>query len=141
MLKEILKDKIQTIKNVKDWREAIKISANPLLKSQSITENYIDSMIKNVEQFGEYILVADNVALPHSRPENGVNENCLSLLKIDEGVAFDNGEKAYLFFTLGAKDSDQHINTLKELMEIIDDEDKVQSIIDAKSIEEIYSLI
>ncbi len=36
-------------------------------------------MIANVNKFGTYIVIAPKVAMPHSRPEDGVNKNCVSM--------------------------------------------------------------
>ena len=103
--------------------------------------SYIDAMIGNIKKFGEYIIIAPNVAMPHSRPEDGVNENCLAMLKLNNGVKFDNGERVQLFFVLGAKDNNSHINTLTELMEVVDDEEKIEKLSRVSTIDEIINLI
>ena len=111
----------------------------------SITNNYIEAMINNVKKFGTYIVVAPKVAMPHSRPEDGVNKNCLALLKINEGVFFgdetDEEEKVYFIFVLGAVDNESHIETLTQLMDVIDDEDKIEAMVKAESVDEIMELI
>lgn len=141
MLKEMLKGNITLLNSIDSWQEAIKVAAKPLLEKNKIQVNYIDAMIGNIKKFGEYIIIAPNVAMPHSRPEDGVNESCLALLKLDKGVAFDNGEEVQLFFILGAKDNNSHINTLTELMEVVDDEDKIEELSKTTTIEEIINLI
>ncbi len=141
MLKEMLKGNITLLNSIDSWQEAIKVAAKPLLEKNKIQANYIDAMIGNIKKFGEYIIIAPNVAMPHSRPEDGVNESCLALLKLDKGVAFDNGEEVQLFFILGAKDNNSHINTLTELMEVVDDEDKIEELSKTTTIEEIINLI
>lgn len=141
MLKEMLKGNITLLDSIDSWQEAIKVAAKPLLEKNKIETKYIDAMIGNIKKFGEYIIIAPNVAMPHSRPEDGVNESCLALLKLDKGVAFDNGEEVQLFFILGAKDNNSHISTLTELMEIVDDEDKIEELSKTTTIEEIINLI
>lgn len=32
-------------------------------------------MIENIKKMGFYIILTDNVAMPHARPEQGVNKN------------------------------------------------------------------
>lgn len=142
MLKEAIKERIQTVKSVKDWKEAIHLAAKPLIEDGSIENSYIDSMIENVNRFGSYIVIAPKVAMPHARPENGVNRDCISMLKLDEGVLFDGEEEeVQLFFVLGAVNSDSHIEILKELMELIESEDKIEKIIQARTVEEIKPYI
>lgn len=141
MLKEMLEENITIIPKVNNWQEAIRTAALPLLKKNLIKDSYIEAMIGNVKKFGEYIIIAPNVAMPHSRPEDGVNESCIALLKLNEGVKFDNGEEVQLFFILGAKDNGSHINILTELMEIVDDEDKIDELSKTMEINEIKNLI
>ena len=145
MLKKVLENKINIVDNVKDWEDAIRTAAKPLLADMSITNNYIEAMINNVKKFGTYVVVAPKVAMPHSRPEDGVNKNCLALLKINEGVFFgdetDEEEKVYFIFVLGAVDNESHIETLTQLMDIIDDEDKIEAMVKAESVDEIMELI
>ena len=145
MLKKVLDSKVNIVDNVKDWEDAIRTAAQPLIADMSITNNYIEAMINNVKKFGTYVVVAPKVAMPHSRPEDGVNKNCLALLKINEGVFFgdetDEEEKVYFIFVLWAVDNESHIETLTQLMDIIDDEDKIEAMVKAESVDEIMELI
>ena len=144
-VKKVLDSKVNIVDNVKDWEDAIRTAAQPLIADMSITNNYIEAMINNVKKFGTYIVVAPKVAMPHSRPEDGVNKNCLALLKINEGVFFgdetDEEEKVYFIFVLGAVDNESHIETLTQLMDVIDDEDKIEAMVKAESVDEIMELI
>ncbi len=59
-----------------------------------------------------------------------------------KGVRFEGEEeKVYVFFVLGAVNSDSHIETLMELMELIEDEEKIDEIIEAGNVQEIMDLI
>lgn len=142
MLKDAVKGRVNIVENVKDWKEAIILAAKPLVEDGSVKNSYIDAMIANVEKFGTYIVIAPKVAMPHSRPEDGVNKNCVSMLKINKGIGFEGEEeKVYIFFVLGAVNSDSHIETLMELMELIEDEEKIDEIIKAETVQEIMDLI
>lgn len=145
MLRKELKNKINIIEKVENWEDAIRTAAKPLLEDFSINKSYIDAMINNIKKFGTYIVVAPKVAMPHSRPEDGVNKNCLALLKINNGVFFDENtdeeDKVYLIFILGAVDNSSHINTLTNLMDIIDDEEKIDALVKAKTVDEMINLI
>lgn len=145
MLKKVLENRVNIVDRVQNWEEAVRVAAKPLTADMSVTPHYVDAMINNIKKFGTYIVVAPKVAMPHSRPEDGVNKNCLALLKINEGVFFgdeaDEEEKVYLIFVLGAVDSNSHIETLTQLMDIIDDEEKIDALAEAKSVNEILEII
>lgn len=139
-MKSILENNICIVENVKDWREAVKKSGEILLKNGIIEERYIDAAIKNIETLGNYIVLTDNVAMPHARPEDGVKETGLSLLVIKEGVDFSD-EKVYLVFMLASKDSNSHIEIIKKLSNLIDDEELINKLIEVKNEIEVLNLI
>ena len=142
MLEKELEGKIVVVDQVKDWKEAIRKVAEPLLKRGEIENSYVDAIFKKIEKMGNYIIIEPKIAMPHARPEDGVNKTCISLLKINEGVLFDGeDEKVYLMFMLAASDNSSHIDILKDLMNIIDDEDQIEKLILAKSIEETKKLL
>lgn len=139
-MKSILENNICIVESVKDWREAVKKSGEILLKNGVIEERYIDAAIKNIETLGNYIVLTDNVAMPHARPEDGVKETGLSLLVIKEGVDFSD-EKVYLVFMLASKDSNSHIEIIKKLSNLIDDEELISKLMEVKDEMEVLNLI
>ncbi|WP_295161268.1 PTS sugar transporter subunit IIA [uncultured Brachyspira sp.] len=142
MLKEMLYGKIQITESVKDWKEALRIAAKPLLDTKNIEPRYVDSIIENVNKNGPYIVITDGVAMPHSRPEEGVIKKGMSLLKVKNGVDFYQTEKkVYLFFTLAAEDSDSHQDAIADLADVLGDDDLLKKIIEEDlTQEEILSL-
>lgn len=143
MLEKNIREKVVVIDKIENWENAIKLAAKPLLLDNSITENYVRAMVNNVKKFGAYIVINDVLALAHSRPEDGVNRNCLSLLKVNEGVVFDEAleSRVYLIFVLGAVNNSSHMDILLKLMEIIDNESLIKKLTEAVSINEITELL
>lgn len=143
MLEKNIREKVVVVDKIENWENAIKLAAKPLLLDNSITENYVRAMVNNVKKFGAYIVINDVLALAHSRPEDGVNRNCLSLLKVNEGVVFDEAleSRVYLIFVLGAVNNSSHMDILLKLMEIIDNENLVKKLTEAVSINEITELL
>lgn len=142
MLKRELENNIQVLDNTSNWEEAIKIASKPLLEKKKIEAGYVDCMINNIKELGPYVVLMPRVAMPHSRPEHGVNETCISLLKINDGVSFsEDKEDVNLIFVLGAKDSDSHMDLIVQLTDLLEEEENVAGLIEARSAEAIYSLI
>ncbi|WP_300711620.1 PTS sugar transporter subunit IIA [uncultured Brachyspira sp.] len=137
MLKEMLNGKVQIVESVKDWQEALRTAAKPLLDAENIEARYIDSIIENVIKNGPYIVLIDGVAMPHSRPEEGVIKKGMSLLKVKNGVDFYQTEKkVYLFFTLAAEDADSHQDAIADLADALGDDDLLKKIIEENLTEE-----
>lgn len=131
---------IQVVDSVKNWEEAIRISAIPLLNNNEIEERYIDNIIESVNNLGFYIVIDDYVAMPHDRPENGAKENAISFLKINNGVYF--GDSIIkLIFTLVAKDANSHIDLIKELLEILQDESIKEQLLQSTKIEQLKNIL
>lgn len=137
MLKDFLKGNITLKERVINWQEAVKIAAQKLLEKRNIEENYIEKMIENINKLGPYIVLADDVAMPHSRPEDGVKKTGISLLKLNEGVSFGKGTNIRLIFILAAQDSNSHIEMITELVDMLQDEEKLVNILQSETEEEI----
>lgn len=134
------RDNIIIVDKVSNWEEAVKLGAKPLLELGKIKKEYIEKMIESINKLGFYVVLSDHIAMPHARPEDGVIETGLSFLKINEPVKFGDDD-IYLVFTLAAKDKDSHIDTIGELLEILQDDEKIKKLIASKNIEEILEII
>ncbi|RDW15338.1 BglG family transcription antiterminator [Oceanobacillus chungangensis] len=145
MLNDLLtSETIQMTEAVNDWHEAIRVAAKPLLNNKSIEEKYVDAMIENVEKIGPYIVLAPKVAIPHARPEDGVNKIGMSLLKINNPVSFSKEDKekdVNLIFVIAAIDHEMHLKALSQLSELLEDESIVNQIIGVNRKEEILPFI
>ena len=80
MIQDVLSDdNISFEKGDFTWQEAIQEVSKPLLKKEIITENYVRTMIEDVEKYGPYIVIGPHLALAHDRPEDGAKRLGLSL--------------------------------------------------------------
>lgn len=140
MLKELLTiDRINRIKSVASWEEAIKIASAPLVKDKSIEKEYIYEMINSINKYGSYIVITDDLALPHARPGVYVNKVSLSLLYIEEGIKIDK-ELIHTIIVLATKDKNSHIDILQELSLLLLD-NETGTILKSGNIKNIYDLI
>lgn len=80
--------------------------------------------------------------MPHARPDENVMESSLSLLKINKGVSFsEDTEDVKLMFVLAAKDSNSHIDIIEQLTELLGDDEKIEKLMKAETLEEVENLI
>ncbi|WP_368916569.1 PTS sugar transporter subunit IIA [Proteus mirabilis] len=144
MLKTLLTpDVVQVIPQVKDWREAIKIACQPLIDKGCIEPRYVDAIYKSHEQIGPYYVLRPGIAMPHARPEEGVNQLSLALTIIEKGVEFgaDENDPVKLLIVLAATDNDSHINAIVKLAELFDNQDDIDTLLQAKSKAEVLAVI
>ena len=97
-------------------------------------------MIQSVNENGPYIVIDEYIALAHARPEDGVNELAMSMLKLDKSVDFL-GEEVRVVVVLAATDNTKHIEALASLTELFMEEENKNTIMEATKIEDIHDLI
>ncbi|ALS35981.1 transcriptional antiterminator/mannitol/fructose-specific phosphotransferase system IIA component (Ntr-type) [Enterococcus rotai] len=144
MLKDVLKKSdILLLEKCPDWESAIQRVACPLLKENAIEESYIDAMIASVKEFGPYIVMGKHLALAHARPEDGVNKLGISVATLAEPVVFGNEENdpVKIIFCLAAVDSFSHLNIMKSLIELINDETKIDRLAQCTTVADFETIL
>ncbi|MDE1238906.1 PTS sugar transporter subunit IIA [Vibrio aestuarianus] len=115
---------IQLQASASNWKEAIKIGTDMLIASGAIDPRYHDAIISSVEELGPYIVIAPNLALPHARPENGVIRTAFALVTLESPIYFDGeDEPVDVLITLAGSSSDEHMEGLMEVTQVLDDEE------------------
>ena len=127
-------------RDITDWRDAISESCQLLLDKKIIDQIYVDEIIRCVEEHGPYIVIVPEVAMPHSSEDSkGVFGTAISFTKMKQPVQFesDEGEKsAILFFTLAAKNADEHMENIQNLSELLMTDGLIESLVATNSLEE-----
>ena len=143
MIADMLKkENIQIVDRVADWKEAVRVSVQPLVDTGYVESRYIDGIIENTLEFGPYYVLVEDVALIHGRPEQGVNEKQLAVTIVREPVHFaeDGSKDARLLVTLAATDGEAHIDVMRALAVLFMDSDKIEQLVGSDSIDEIYQI-
>lgn len=123
----LLDDAILLDLNVNNWEEAISGVSEPLLHKNIIEDSYVDAMIDSVKEHGPYIVIGEHLALAHARPEDGVNELGLSVATLNPPIKFGNEatDPVEIIFCLAAVDSYSHLNIIKSLVNLLNDNSKL----------------
>ncbi|MBU5454747.1 PTS sugar transporter subunit IIA [Caproiciproducens sp. MSJ-32] len=144
MIEKLLNsDLVEVDVEAKNWEEAVRAAGLVLLKNNKIKKDYIEAMVNTVKEMGAYIVMARGIAMPHGRPEDGVIENSLSIVKLKKPVIFGNGDfdPVTLVFAICSKDNKCHIDFLKDLSLIFDDETLLEKVSNSKNKEELKEVI
>ncbi|MDM5201387.1 BglG family transcription antiterminator [Fictibacillus enclensis] len=139
----ITNETIQFAEQVPGWEKAIEEAAQPLLKKGAIKPSYIKAMIENVNTMGPYVILGQEIAIPHARPEMGVNEVGMSFLKLEEPVYFldDKKHPVSLLFCIAAIDNKTHLQALSQLTKLLSKKENVKKLKAMNSTEEMLGLI
>ncbi|GEM03343.1 hypothetical protein HMI01_03310 [Halolactibacillus miurensis] len=141
MLKDYLQGRIQHKPEVEAWEASIKLAAKPLLDDGSIDDSYVSDMISNVHEFGSYIVIVPNFAMPHAQNKGGVKQDGMSLLKLDQPVMYPEDKPVSLVLVLGATSSSGHLDLISDLAGVLGDDDLRTALEEAGSVEEIEAII
>ncbi len=147
MLKQFVDNKhYKFAKEAKDWREAIRMSCEVLELDGTVDESYKEEIIACVEEYGPYIVIVPNVAMPHSQQgAKGVFKTAISFMKLEKPVAFEKDEEgeiktAQLFFTLASCNPDEHLNNMSKLAELLSDDELLEKLAKATCAEDLLEL-
>lgn len=126
---------------VEDWKEAIKLAGNILVKNEITKVEYIDSMIENINRYGSYIVIGDNIAIPHSQNDDSVLKTGMGLVVLKKPIIFPNERKVQIILAFSSWDNKEHLNALAELTELITEYNLIENLIKAKNIKQILKYI
>ena len=131
---------IQVFKQAWEWEEAIKTAGAPLVSQGQVTPGYLEKIILQTKDKGNYMIVTDGIFLAHARPEDGVNQLGIALAVYQNPVDFS-GDMVQQVWVLAAENQESHLQILKDLFEVMRDEDLVKNILSAPDAEAVQKLI
>lgn len=122
MLQESIEESyIQLDVEAENFEEAIKKSFDPLIENGAVTNKYVEAVIQIYQETGPYIVITKNIALPHAPVEDGANKLGLGFVRLKVPVVSGhktNDPVKYLF-PLSAKASNDHIELLSKLADLL----------------------
>jgi PTS system ascorbate-specific IIA component len=144
MIKNLLtSDVVQIVPVCEDWRHAISLSCKPLVDNGTIESRYVEAIFRSHEAIGPYYVIGPGIAMPHARPEEGVNKLGISLTVIQQGVNFasEDNDPVHLLVVLAATDSHSHIEIIAALAQLFDTPEDTAALIAATHVDDILSII
>ncbi|MGQ7025434.1 PTS sugar transporter subunit IIA [Vibrio cholerae] len=144
MLSELItSDVIRIYPNAADWKDAVQKSCQALIDNGAVEPRYVDAIFRSHEELGPYYVVGPSMAMPHARPEDGVNRLSLAITVIQQGVHFDSkgNDPVKMLVTLAATDSESHVGAIAQLAELFMNEEHVDQICNAQTIEDVLAVI
>jgi PTS system ascorbate-specific IIA component len=145
LLNKIIENKVFSFEEgFNTWQEALYAAGKPLIKEGYCELQYIDAVVACVEKFGPYIVIAPNIAMPHSTEgAEGVNKTTIGFMKTEKPVHFDLEDPerdARLFFTLVSANHDEHLENMMALSTMLMNEEIVEELLLSKSVEDLAAI-
>lgn len=121
-------DRISLKANAANKDDAIRKAGELLVRSGCVLSPYIEGMLSREKTMSTSL--GNGVAIPHGVYENRdhILHTGISVLQLDEGVEWDDGEKVFLVIGIAAS-GDEHVGVLANLAEVIDNDTNLSEIL------------
>ncbi len=121
-------DRISLKASAANKMDAIRKAGELLVNSGCVLSPYIDGMLAREQTMSTSL--GNGVAIPHGVYENRdhILQTGISVLQLEEGVDWDDGEKVYLVIGIAAS-GDEHVGVLANLAEVIDNESNLAELL------------
>lgn len=104
------------------WEDLVDIAGAPLVQQGSVEPGFLQSIKDAIAKYGPYMVLVDDVALFHGRPEAGAHEIALSLALLSRPV-YVHDKRVKAAFLFAARDHDSHLELLRELARALADDE------------------
>ena len=144
LIKECIREKRCSFYDKADsWEDAVRMSVQTLVDSGCVTAPYADETIAMVKKHGPYICLCPHVCIPHAMAPDMVCQPAIGFMKLNTPVSFsdDPNEFADLFFPLSSPDRTTHLELLKMLSDLIDDEETIEALLNVKCEKDLLKLL
>lgn len=126
----------------KDWQEAVKLSVDPLIESGAVLPEYYDAIIASTKEHGPYYILTPGIAMPHARPEAGVQRDAFSLITLTEPVTFTDGKEVSVLLTLAATSSAIHASVaIPQIIALFELDNAIDRLLACKTPEDVLALV
>lgn len=128
----VLTDKNTVFKvEARNWEEAVRVAGGLLVEQGCAKQEYVEGIVRAIQTMGPYIVIADGIAIPHTRPEEGALAIGCALVTLKEPVYFDGDlSPVKVLISFSAIDSNSHIEILQMIVQFIEMEliDKIAEV-------------
>lgn len=137
------KETVELNVEVSDWEDAIRFCGSLFVKNGNTEARYTEAMINTVKNMGQYIVIEKGIAMPHARPEDGVQKIGMGLVKLKKPINFGNEEydPVDILIFICAVDKTSHLKALAELMTLIEDKEFLSAVRNSSSKEYVLNYI
>ena len=123
------------------WEAAVGIGGELLVAQGCVEESYIDGMIQNVSQHRVDVVIAEGIAIPHTRYEDGAFRAGISLVTLKTPLSFSGSKEmvkvVLCFSAMNLQDYWHMVSFALDLIEY----GVLYRLTEAKTLEEVKSIV
>ncbi len=111
-------------KNISD---VISKAGDLLVSNGYADESYKRDLISSFENYGDYMMIGEDVAIPHTKNNNNVLRTGFTFIRLKEPIKFK-GNYISMLFTFCSKNNKDHLDSLILISNIINDYSQKQTL-------------
>ena len=122
------------------WQDALDQAAASLHRAGLVEASYRDALHAREAQGSTFL--GSGIAIPHGTPESReqIHRTGVQLLQFPQGVTWHDGNQVFLLVTIAAA-SDEHLDVLRRLTHVLDDESVAERLANADTAEAMVALL
>lgn len=124
-----------------NWEQALQQAIQPLERLDYVTDPFRKTLMAETAASDNYSFIGTQVAIPHTVPGNGVLRNGFGFYILKQPVVYPNGFRIRLIVPIAVKDTDQHLQAIQELSEIIANEATLKGLLKTKNGQQAYDIL
>lgn len=126
-----------------DWRAAVTLAGDALVRSGAARPGYAGEMIRMIEEHGPYVAIAPGLALAHARPGPEVVADGLSVVTLATPVSFGHPHNDPVCVVLGLAiaTADEHLAAVAAVANIFNDSTAIADLAGATSAAEVQRIM
>lgn len=142
-LDEILFDEKNTRLQIEaeSWEAAVEIGGELLVEQGCVEDSYINGMLQKVNKHRMDVVIADGIAIPHTRYEDGAFRVGVSLVTLKTPLSFaESEEKVKVVLCFSAMNIQDYWHMVSFALDLIE-YDVLDQLAEAKTLEEVRSVM
>jgi len=126
-----------------DWRAAVRVAGDGLVRSGAATAEYANEMIRMIEEHGPYVVIAPGLALAHARPGPSVLADGLAIVSLAKPVNFGHphNDPVRVVLALAILAADEHLAAVAALANVFNDSSAIDDLASASSAAEVQRIM
>ena len=133
-------DVIRIVEKTPEWEELLALASGLLIEKGKITDAYTPLLIDAYKDMPEYVLLNQNIVLPHLDPAATRQSLGVSLLILKEGIMY--GDRlTHIIALMTIPDKESHIDVLFEINRLARNEEFVQQVKQATTPNQVMQLL
>lgn len=125
---------------VNTMEEVLFCAGHLLEKKGYIHHSYTSDLIQSFENYGVYMMIDEDVAIPHTKNKGNVIKTGFSFLRLKQPVYFE-GKPLSMFFTFCTVNNKEHLEALILIADVMKSDDLKKSMSTLETPEEILELL